>query len=343
MIFNGRKNNKKQKKNIFVDEKDNDIDNISNDPHEELINWYSRKVLNYDEKDLKGVCMTSSTESLFCAMYTAKCRFLIESKTAQPPIYVSSEAHSGIVAISQTLNLPLFRINAKKYYGMDMDLLREAIDDEPYAIVIFTMGDVKNQIYDDIELFYNEVIGKLPNTKLYLHIDGTIGGMVYPFLKKKLLLYPFDSINVSLHRHIETKNNCSLTIFKSEYEEILNFFINSNSKSILSNIDVKQILDEYIYIPNQIKNHIQSLITCVDKKQYLLELCPLISCCHELSFVMYIKNIANENKTKLENLNVIPYGESNEHEYKAYFRINKYTSEYVLDSIIEILEKREKL
>ena len=159
--------------------------------------------------------MTSSTESLFCAMYTAKCRFLIESKTAQPPIYVSSEAHSGIVAISQTLNLPLFRINAKKYYGMDMDLLREAIDGEPYAIVIFTMGDVKNQIYDDIELFYNEVIGKLPNTKLYLHIDGTIGGMVYQFLKKKLLLYPFDSINVSLHRHIETKNNCSLTIFKS--------------------------------------------------------------------------------------------------------------------------------
>ena len=124
----------------------------------------------------------------------------------------------------------------------------------------------------------------------------------------------------------------------------MNFFINSNSKSILSNIDVKQILDEYIYIPNNIRNHIQSLMSCVDKKQYLLELCyPQISCCHELSFVMYINNIANENKTKLENLNVIPYGESNEHEYKAYFRINKYTSEYVLDSIIEILEKRDKL
>lgn len=333
--------NMKPKKNIYFDNIPNDI---YNDPHEELINWYLRKVINFNEDDLKGVCMTSSTESLFCAMYIAKCRFLMESKTAQPPIYVSSEAHSGIVTISQTLNLPLFRINAKKYYGMDMDLLREAIDDEPYAIVILTMGDVKNQIYDDIELFYSEVIGKLPNTKLYLHIDGTIGGMVYPFLKKQWLVYPFDSINVSLHRHIETKNNCSLTIFKSEYEEILNFFINSNSKSILSNIDVKEILEKNIYIPNQIKNYIQSLMSCVDKKQYLLELCyPQISCCHELSFVMYIKNIANENKTKLENLNVIPYGNSDEYEYKAYFVINKYTSEYVLDSIIEILEKRDNL
>ena len=333
--------NMKPKKNIYFDNIPNDI---YNDPHEELINWYLRKVINFNEDDLKGVCMTSSTESLFCAMYIAKCRFLMESKTAQPPIYVSSEAHSGIVTISQTLNLPLFRINAKKYYGMDMDLLREAIDDEPYAIVILTMGDVKNQIYDDIELFYSEVIGKLPNTKLYLHIDGTIGGMVYPFLKKKWLVYPFDSINVSLHRHIETKNNCSLTIFKSEYEEILNFFINSNSKSILSNIDVKEILEKNIYIPNQIKNYIQSLMSCVDKKQYLLELCyPQISCCHELSFVMYIKNIANENKTKLENLNVIPYGNSDEYEYKAYFVINKYTSEYVVDSIIEILEKRDNL
>ena len=320
-----------------VDDLDKDI---STDPHEELINWYLRKVINYNENDLNGVCMTSSTESLFCAMYIAKCRFLSECETSQPPIYISSEAHSSIGQISQSLHLPLFRIHAKKYYGMDMDLLREAIDDEPYAIVIFTMGSVKNHLYDDIELFYNKVIKKLPNTKFYLHIDGTIGGMIYPFLRKKWLVYPFDSINVSLHRHIKTENNCSLTIFKSEYEEILNFFINENSKNILSNIDVKEILENNIYIPNQIKNYVQSLMSCVDKKQYLLELCyPQISCCHELSFVMYIKNIANENKTKLRNLNVIPYGDSDDYEYKAYFVINKYTSEYALDSIIDLLKK----
>jgi hypothetical protein len=312
---------------------------MNNDPHEELVNWFSRKVINYNENDLTGMCMKSSSESLFSSIYVAKCRFLSECENAQPPVYASSEAHSSIGQISQTLNLPYFRINAKKYYGMDMELLRDAIDDEPYAIVIFTMGSVKNQIYDDIELFYNEVVGKLPNTNFYLHIDGTIGGMVYPFLRKKWLVYPFDSLNVSLHRHIRTENNCSLTIFKPEYEEIVNFFINDNSKNILSNVDVKEILDKNIYFPNQIKNHIQSLMSCVDKKQYLLESCyPQISCCHELSFVLYIKNIANEKMTKLKNLNVIPYGDSDNNEYKAHFVINKYTTFYVLDSIIQILE-----
>ena len=333
----------KQYSNVKLKQNVDTIDNdISNDPREEIINWYSRKVLNYDEHILKGVCMHTSSDSLFCAMYLAKCKFLSKYKVTQPPIYASTEAHSSIGHISQTLHLPLFRINAKKYHGMDMDILRDVIDNEPYAIVIFTMGCVKNQIYDDIELFYNEVIGKLPNTTFYLHIDGTFGGMVYPFLKKEWLVYPFDSMNVSLHRHIRTENNCSLTVFKPEYEHQLNVFIEKNKDNILSNTHVKEILYRNIYFPNQIIRHIHSLMSCVDKKQYLLKSCyPQISCCHELSFVMYIKNIANENKTILKNINVIPYGDSYDEKYKAYFVINKYTPFDVLESINSILKIKE--
>ena len=84
------------------------------------------------------------------------------------------------------LNLPLFRVASQKNKEMDMNLLKDIIEDEPHVIVVLTMGTSHHQLYDAIDHLYSDVIGKLKHqTTFHVHIDDAFGGLVYSFLMKK--------------------------------------------------------------------------------------------------------------------------------------------------------------
>ena len=312
-------------------------------PHQEMVDWFSAKVLNHDEGTLRGVCSSSSSDSLYAALRMAKYRFVSEWENIQPVIFASNEGHASLPEISKLLHLPLFRIAARKNEGMDMDLLREIVEDEPYAIVVLTMGSSFHQLYDDIEVMYSNVIAKCANTRFHIHIDATFGGLVYPFLCSKWLVYPFDSMNVSIHRHLDIPYRCSMCIVSNEMKAELMDYVRTEhlQGQILSDNSVTHLLHTYLFPNNEVKSHIRRLTRMIEKKNHLFEMNEGAISCHPLSFIIHFKNVPNEKKDRLTQFGMVSYqsvGMRNApNSFSAYVRITKDTTLFTLQVITSIL------
>ena len=226
--------------------------------------WFTESILCQNPKDIFGYCVANSRESLFMSLWLAKQKF----KDQQPIMYASSDCHPSLDNISTILNIPLFRVAAtKKMDGMDMELLKELMDEgEPNVIVVLTMGSPQKQSYDNIEEFYKKMKDTVNN--LHVHIDASYGGMVYPFMKKSWLKYPFDSFNVSFHKFLDIPKKCSLLLTKD--------------KAPISSEPCEED------IPQLLKHHKEKLLYCEDMKSYFMLLCPDAKVYHSLSHIIYI-------------------------------------------------------
>lgn len=329
---------------------DTTIDPTTNepDPYQEVTDWFARKVLNYREGSLHGITAFSSSDSLYTSLYLAKERFYKEHNNPQPVVFASSEGHSSLQPICKMLNLPLFRVASQKNKGMDMSLLKEIIEDEPHVIVVLTMGTSHHQLYDAIDHLYSEVIGELKHqTTFHVHIDATFGGLVYPFLMKKWLAYPFDSMNVSLHRHLDIPYRCSLFLTTPYYKDNLDKFKKnvSHTNLFMSKVSLTHLIDHHLFAHNMISHHKECLMHLVNKKRYFLDMNKDFTVCyHALSFKIFIKNIPNQLRTRLLQFNVVGYPNRNNtkhnndsNTYDGFIHINKTISKFMLETITTTL------
>ena len=312
-------------------------DSSETDPYQDLVDWYAKKVLNYSDGTLHGVTSFGSSDSLYTALSVAKARFSREFSNPQPVVMASSEAHSSLQEICQMLKLPLFRIVTRKQKGMDMDLLKAVLEDEPHAIVVLTMGSLKHQLYDNMDELYINVIAKLNRTKIHVHVDATYGGLVYPFLCKKWLVYPFDTMNVSLHRHLELPYRCALCVtsayFKTELDQ---FKCNPSHEHMIMSKEAIPDLVHSLLTDNSIRLHKEELMKLVNKKNDFMELNPHVRCYHPLSLKVFFRNIPTELKACLDEYKVVTYPSSQTDEGKgeetlnAYLVIDKNITRYML-------------
>jgi hypothetical protein len=323
---------------------DTDITNEPN-PYQEITDWFARKVLNYPEGSLHGITAFSSSDSLYTSLFIAKQRFYKEHNNPQPVVFASSEGHSSLQPICKMLNLPLFRVASQKNKGMDMNLLKEIIEDEPHVIVVLTMGTSHHQLYDAIDHLYSDVIGKLKHqTTFHVHIDATFGGLVYPFLWKKWLAYPFDSMNVSLHRHLDLPYRCSLFLTTSYYKDDLYKFKKNvcHTNIFMSKVSLTHLIDHHLFGKNMINHHKECLMHLVNKKRYFLDMNKDFAVCyHALSFKIFIKNIPNQLRTRLLQFNVVGYNtrrnNNDSNTYDGFIHINKTISKFMLETITTTL------
>jgi hypothetical protein len=224
----------------------------------------------------------------------------------------------------------MFKISTKKSGGMDMDLLKEFVENDLNSIIILSMGSTLKQTYDDIKELYEKVIYKLPGTRFHIHIDGSYGGLVYPFLKKEWLVYPFHTFNVSFHRHLCLKQNCSLLITKKELGleccDISTLWdLTESSNALMTNLN-----ESFIY------DHVTALQEKFILREYFVKHCKnvLLHVYDELSLNVHLKAIPNICLEYHEKYKSIIYNKTASN-FDCSFSIQSHTTKEMIDEIVK--------
>jgi histidine decarboxylase len=176
---------------------------VSHEDEKFVIDWFG-KLFKVD--DPWGYCTTGSSESILCSLWLARKRF------PNAKIYASHDSHFCVKKCADILSMEYVPIQT---IGgcMNMDILNKKIEEE--SVVVLTLGTTINGAYDSISEFHEKI--KIKN--YHLHLDAAFGGMVYPFIKKYWLEYPFDTINISFHKFIGCPIPSSLFMIRNSLKE----------------------------------------------------------------------------------------------------------------------------
>lgn len=261
-----------------------------------FIPWFSQEVLQTPSNQVEGNMSDTSTESILQAMELALETTFKNKSTIKPSLYASANCHTSIPHIASKLNIPFFRVACDPLTSsMNMKVLKSLIEQDTNVIVILSMGsNTIKQTYDNIEDFYLEVYSKLKDTtKFHVHIDATFGGLVYPFVKRKWISYPYDTYNVSIHRFYDSRcDKTSLMLVNKMKETFDQTGTPSDFNVKLFNLPDKSTIKKTVKDRIDLRDYLVSMLN-LDYTIY----CPSMSLC------VHIHDIPNEYKEKLNEFN----------------------------------------
>lgn len=174
----------------------------------EVIARFAQNVLRMQnpQERVWGYCASGSTEALLNGLWMARKRF-----PQGTPVYASAECHFCVPKAADMLCMPFVSVETNPDGTMNMTRLRQCIHENAAdaAIVVLTMGTTIRNAYDNLDAFYDVVVGTLPDP-IHVHVDAAFGGAIYPFEQPSWLRHPFDTFNVSFHKFWGCPQPCSL-------------------------------------------------------------------------------------------------------------------------------------
>ena len=139
----------------------------------------------------------------------------------EPVAYFSQDTHYSVLKILHILNIRNIMIRSQENGEIDYDDLRESIRinrDVP-ALIVANIGTTMKGAVDDLERIRG-IVEDLALTRVYIHADAALSGMILPFVGDP---QPFgfdsgiDSIAVSGHKMIGSPLPCGVVVTRREY------------------------------------------------------------------------------------------------------------------------------
>ncbi len=170
---------------------------------------------------------SGGTESIFCAMHTAREWAKGEHQRAKrPEIIMPYSAHAAFDKACHFLEMDVKRIPVKGDFRADINAMASAISPCTIGIV----GSAPCWPYGTIDSISE--LGELAQKhNLWMHVDACVGGYINPWLEKLGYNIPtFDfrvpgvkSISADLHKHGYAAKPCSTVLYCSEEYEVYHY------------------------------------------------------------------------------------------------------------------------
>jgi len=170
---------------------------------------------------------TGGTESIFCAMHTAREWAKVErGVSGRPEIIIPYSGHAAFDKACHFLEMEIKRIPVKEDFRADVKAMEEAITENTIAIV----GSAPNWPYGTIDPI-PELAATARKHGLWMHVDACVGGYINPWLERLGYDIPqFDfrvsgvcSISADLHKHGYASKPCSTVLYSSKEYETYHF------------------------------------------------------------------------------------------------------------------------
>ncbi len=139
----------------------------------------------------------------------------------EPVAYFSQDTHYSVIKILHVLKIRNIMIRSQDNGELDYDDLRESIRinrDSP-ALIVANIGTTMKGAVDDLDRI-RSITEDLALTRVYIHADAALSGMILPFVDSP---QPFgfdsgiDSIAVSGHKLMGSPLPCGVVVTKREY------------------------------------------------------------------------------------------------------------------------------
>lgn len=177
------------------------------------------EILNGQEKGCAFIT-TGGTESIFCAMHTAREWSKVERQVpGKPEIIIPYSGHAAFDKACHFLEMDIRRIPVREDFRADIKAMEEAISENTIALV----GSAPNWPYGTIDSI-PELAALASRHDLWMHVDACVGGYINPWLERLGYDIPrFDfrvpgvcSISADLHKHGYASKPCSTVLYRSK-------------------------------------------------------------------------------------------------------------------------------
>ena len=165
-----------------------------------------------------GSVTTGGTESIFFGMKTARDRARERCPhIREPEAVVSSTAHPAFNKVAHYLGMKVIRIPPKEDFRADVSAMASAVN-ENTTLLAGSAPQFSQGVIDPIQ-----ELGRLAESHdLWLHVDGCMGGILAPFVRK--LGYPVpdydfrvpgvSSISADLHKYGFSPKGVSVILYR---------------------------------------------------------------------------------------------------------------------------------
>lgn len=180
------------------------------------------EILNGD-KEGTAFITTGGTESIFCAVHTAREWASVERPVAgQPELILPYSGHAAFDKACHFLGMKIVRVPVGEDFRADVAAMEAAVTPNTIAIV----GSAPCWPYGVIDPI--EALAEVAQRhNLWMHVDACVGGYINPWLERLGYAIPkFDfrvpgvrSMSADLHKHGFAAKPCSTVLYASkEYE-----------------------------------------------------------------------------------------------------------------------------
>jgi tyrosine decarboxylase/aspartate 1-decarboxylase len=185
------------------------------------IKKYILKLLNAP-KTARGITVSGGTEGNITAMWLAK------ELTKKNEIILSKSAHFSFKKIASLIDMKLITIPLTKKYVIDINKLKNKINDNTAAIIGIA-GSTELGTIDSIPQLSDISLDE----NIFLHVDAAFGGFIIPFLK--ILNYKVTDFDFKL----KGVNSISIDAHKMGYSAIPFGLLAVREKKWLDKISVE--------------------------------------------------------------------------------------------------------
>ena len=182
---------------------------------------YILKLLNAP-KTARGITVSGGTEGNITAMWLAK------ELTKKNEIILSKSAHFSFKKIASLINMKLITIPLTKNYVIDINKIKNKINDNTAAIIGIA-GSTELGTIDSIPQLSDISLDE----NIFLHVDAAFGGFIIPFLKN--LNYEVTDFDFNL----KGVNSISIDAHKMGYSAIPLGLLAVRKKNWLDKISVE--------------------------------------------------------------------------------------------------------
>ncbi|MFC6633004.1 aminotransferase class V-fold PLP-dependent enzyme [Microbulbifer taiwanensis] len=170
---------------------------------------------------------TGGTESIFCAMHTAREWAKVERPVpGRPQVMLPYSGHVAFDKACQFLEMDIVRIPVRDDYRADVAAMEAAITPNTIAIV----GSAPNWPYGTIDPIA-DIAAVAQRHHLWMHVDACVGGFINPWLERlgyDIPLFDFRvpgvmSMSADLHKHGYASKPCSTVLYRSRAVEPYHF------------------------------------------------------------------------------------------------------------------------
>lgn len=204
----------------------------------------------FDNKNGSTIVTSGSTESILLAFHYAREKARDVKNITKPNILIPEHAHYSLGRCARMLNIEIRKIKVNKQCTIDLDDVRQKVDENTILIAGILVSTELGVIDDLVEL--DKIAGE-HNTEI--HVDAAIGGFIIPYLKTELK-YKFSqlkhmaSMNISGHKfglslcgcgvlmlrdsHITEKYTESIEYLSSGAKKMDNFMVTSSALGLFS-------------------------------------------------------------------------------------------------------------
>ncbi len=170
---------------------------------------------------------TGGTESIFCAMHTAREWAKVErGVSGRPEIILPYSGHAAFDKACHFLEMDIKRIPVKEDFRADVEAMEKAINPNTIAIA----GSAPNWPYGTIDPI-PELAAVARKHNLWMHVDACVGGYINPWLERLGYEIPtFDfrvpgvcSMSADLHKHGYASKPCSTVLYSTRDYEVFHY------------------------------------------------------------------------------------------------------------------------